>query len=104
MIVSDSVKQRLLEFAKQKGYRSVNQFLETWLGVYPDGIKRTLKTCSSQKRDAGDGIRRTASKRRGATGRDGYFLLPDKPCTYLNHTNRKHLYAELAAEGVPKNF
>ncbi|RLI27979.1 hypothetical protein DRO58_03170 [Candidatus Bathyarchaeota archaeon] len=66
MIVSDSVKQRLLEFAKQKGYRSVNQFLETWLRVYPDGIKRTLKTCSSQKRDAGNGIR-TREPRRGST-------------------------------------
>ena len=40
IIVKESVRSMLEEIAETQGYRSINQLLEAWLGVYP-GVNPT---------------------------------------------------------------
>ena len=35
IVVKESVRRRLQELAEAQGYRSINQLLEAWIGVYP---------------------------------------------------------------------
>ena len=48
IIVSDSVKRRLESVARSRGFRTVNQLLESWLRVnprvYPNGGEKNLNS------------------------------------------------------------
>ena len=43
IVVKESVRSRLQELAEAQGYRSINQLLEAWLGVYPTSIIGEIK-------------------------------------------------------------
>ena len=43
IVVKESDRRMLEEIAETQGYRSINQLLEAWIGVYPTSIIGEIK-------------------------------------------------------------